>query len=92
MIGYTSNNSLNERDCFNPFKITAKHDDGGQGIISMVPFRGYNGISASIVKSFDGYYPTIMPHHKYLKIQINIKCDLVLCIRINYGAMHRKEV
>ena len=38
MIGYTSNNSLNERDCFNPFKITAKHDDGGQGIISMVPF------------------------------------------------------
>ena len=38
MIGYTSNNSLNERDCFNPFKITAKHDDGGQGTISMVPF------------------------------------------------------
>ena len=44
MIGYTSNNSLNERDCFNPFKITAKHEDGGQGIISMVPFLELWGV------------------------------------------------
>ena len=37
MIEYTSNNHLNKRKCFNPFRITAKNDDGGRGIISMVP-------------------------------------------------------
>ena len=41
MIGYTSNNHLNERKCFNPFKRTAKHDDGGQGKISMVPLMKF---------------------------------------------------
>ena len=55
-------------------------------------FRGYSGISSSIVKSFECCYPTIVPHHKYLEIHINMKSDLVLCIRINYGAKHRKEV
>mgnify|MGYP000090549005 CR=1 FL=1 len=55
-------------------------------------FRGYNGMSYSIVNSFDCSYPTIMPHNEHLEIHIIIKSDLVLCIRINYGTMHRKEL
>ena len=40
--------------------------------------RGYNGMSYSIVKSFDCSYPTIMPHNEHLEIHINIRSALVL--------------